>query len=99
MRDQLYVALDALGGLPPQVLNAVAEQVVAGLVMVVERCRDIIRYSPLLIKIAVWLKDFWPTQFSNGMGSHFFPHAEDDFTPRSEQAVFRHGSETGDRQP
>ncbi|KAF8498362.1 Sec7-domain-containing protein [Gautieria morchelliformis] len=43
MRDQLYVALDALGGLPPQVLNAVAEQVLAGLVLVVQRCRDIIR--------------------------------------------------------
>ncbi|KAF8577240.1 Sec7-domain-containing protein [Ramaria rubella] len=42
MRDQLYVALDALGGLPPPVLNAVAEQVVAGLVMVVQRYRDII---------------------------------------------------------
>lgn len=43
MRDQLYVALDALGGLPPQVLNAVAEQVLAGLVLVVQRRQDIIR--------------------------------------------------------
>lgn len=47
MRDQLYVALDALGGLPHGVLNAVAEQVVAGLVMVVQRYRDIIRYELL----------------------------------------------------
>lgn len=43
MRDQLYVALDALGGLPPRVLNAVAEQVLAGLVLVVQRRQDIIR--------------------------------------------------------
>ncbi|KAF8522156.1 hypothetical protein BU17DRAFT_45284 [Hysterangium stoloniferum] len=42
LRDQLYVALDALGGLPPQVLNAVAEQVVAGLALVVQRYRHII---------------------------------------------------------
>jgi len=48
MRDQLYLALDALGGLPPLVLNAAAEQVVAGLAMVVQRYRDIIRY-PLLL--------------------------------------------------
>lgn len=43
MRDQLYVALDVLGGLPSQVLNAVAEQVLAGLVLFVQRCRDVIR--------------------------------------------------------
>jgi len=42
MRDQLYLALDALGALPPSVLNAAAEQVVAGPILIVQRFRHII---------------------------------------------------------
>jgi hypothetical protein len=67
MRDQLYVALDALGGLPPRVLNAVAEQVLAGLVLVVQRCRDIIRS----VLLGQWLltneaKEPWPDRRQSG---------------------------------
>ncbi|KZV94082.1 hypothetical protein EXIGLDRAFT_673441 [Exidia glandulosa HHB12029] len=35
LRDQLYVALDVLGGLRPEVSNAVAEQIISGLALVV----------------------------------------------------------------
>lgn len=88
MRDQLYVALDALGGLPPLVLNAVAEQVVAGLVMVVQRYRDIIRYHPLVFEVFAQLKHILASQISNGMGPCLFPHSRDNITSSSEQAVF-----------
>jgi len=36
LRDQLYVALDLLGGLNPDVTNAVAEQIISGLALVVK---------------------------------------------------------------
>jgi len=43
MREQLYVALDMLGGLPPEIMNSVAEQVVSGLTLVVNGHTDVIR--------------------------------------------------------
>ncbi|KIJ34647.1 hypothetical protein M422DRAFT_782793 [Sphaerobolus stellatus SS14] len=43
MRDQLYLALDVVGSLPPSVLNGVAEQVVAGVILIVQRYRRMIR--------------------------------------------------------
>jgi brefeldin A-resistance guanine nucleotide exchange factor 1 len=48
MRDQLYLALDALGGLPSGVLSGVAEQVVAGVALIVQRHRGIIRLELII---------------------------------------------------
>ncbi|KAL0947345.1 hypothetical protein HGRIS_013462 [Hohenbuehelia grisea] len=43
LRDQIYVSFDLLAGLPPQVSNAVAEQVIAGVVLIVQKHREIIK--------------------------------------------------------
>ncbi|EJD53363.1 Sec7-domain-containing protein [Auricularia subglabra TFB-10046 SS5] len=43
LRDQLYVALDVLGGLQIDVVNAVAEQIISGLVLVVRGHSNVIR--------------------------------------------------------
>ncbi|THH10280.1 hypothetical protein EW145_g1429 [Phellinidium pouzarii] len=43
LRDQLYVSLDLLGNLPPSVTTSVGEQVIAGLVQLVQTHREIIR--------------------------------------------------------
>lgn len=45
LRDQLYVALDVLGGLRPEVSNAVAEQIISGLALVVRGHHTVIRYA------------------------------------------------------
>ncbi|KAF8163113.1 Sec7-like domain is implicated in guanine nucleotide exchange function [Crassisporium funariophilum] len=42
-RDQIYVAFDLLAGLPPTVANSVGEQVIAGLILVIQKYKDIIR--------------------------------------------------------
>ncbi|KAF8906002.1 Sec7-like domain is implicated in guanine nucleotide exchange function [Gymnopilus junonius] len=42
LRDQVYVAFDLLTGLPPSVSNLVGEQVVAGLILVIQKNKDII---------------------------------------------------------
>ncbi|CAE6422889.1 unnamed protein product [Rhizoctonia solani] len=36
LRDQIYISLDTLGGLPPMVFNTVTEQIVAGLALLVQ---------------------------------------------------------------
>ncbi|CUA75851.1 putative protein C211,03 [Schizosaccharomyces pombe 972h-] [Rhizoctonia solani] len=36
LRDQIYISLDTLGGLPPIVFNTVTEQIVAGLALLVQ---------------------------------------------------------------
>ncbi|CAE6485000.1 unnamed protein product [Rhizoctonia solani] len=36
LRDQIYISLDILGGLPPMVFNTVTEQIVAGLALLVQ---------------------------------------------------------------
>ncbi|KAH7926301.1 Sec7-domain-containing protein [Leucogyrophana mollusca] len=41
LRDQLYISLDLLAGLPPFVANSVAEQVVAGVSLIIQH-RDIV---------------------------------------------------------
>ena len=46
--DQVYVAFDLLAGLSPTVANSVGEQVMAGLILVFQKHKDIIRYSFLL---------------------------------------------------
>ncbi|KAH9484177.1 hypothetical protein JR316_0003657 [Psilocybe cubensis] len=43
LRDQVYVAFDLLGGLPPSISNLVGEQVIAGLILVIQKHKDIIR--------------------------------------------------------
>ncbi|TFK54814.1 Sec7-domain-containing protein [Heliocybe sulcata] len=43
LRDQIYVSIDLLGGLPPNVLNSVGEQVVAGLDFIFKKHQDIAR--------------------------------------------------------
>lgn len=47
-RDQVYVAFDLLAGLSPTVANSVGEQVMAGLILVFQKHKDIIRYFFLL---------------------------------------------------
>ncbi|GAB1521661.1 GDP/GTP exchange factor for ARF [Rhizoctonia solani] len=42
LRDQIYISLDTLGGLPPPVFNAVTEQIVAGLALLVQEHPTII---------------------------------------------------------
>lgn len=43
LRDQLYIALDLLNGLPSQVLAAVAEQLITGLSVLTKDHRNVIR--------------------------------------------------------
>ncbi|KAI9452317.1 Sec7-like domain protein [Russula earlei] len=42
LRDQIYLSFDLLGGLPPVVANSVAEQIISGLVLVVQNHREVI---------------------------------------------------------
>ncbi|KAH9030672.1 Sec7-like domain is implicated in guanine nucleotide exchange function [Lactarius pseudohatsudake] len=42
LRDQIYLSFDLLGGLPPAVANSVAEQVISGLVLIVQNHREVI---------------------------------------------------------
>lgn len=43
LRDQLFVALDTIGGLPPDVLSAVSQPLVDGLAMLLQKHRSAIR--------------------------------------------------------
>ncbi|PPQ64019.1 hypothetical protein CVT24_009393 [Panaeolus cyanescens] len=43
LRDQVYVAFDLLAGLPPSVSNLIGEQVMAGLILVLQKHEDILR--------------------------------------------------------
>ncbi len=43
LRDQVYVAFDSLACLPSSVSNLVGEQVIAGLILVMQKQKDIIR--------------------------------------------------------
>ncbi|KAI0721619.1 Sec7-domain-containing protein [Cerioporus squamosus] len=43
LRDQIYLSFDLLARLPPTVESAVAEQVVAGLTLILQQHRDIVR--------------------------------------------------------
>ncbi|KAF8329795.1 uncharacterized protein EI90DRAFT_3062037 [Cantharellus anzutake] len=42
LRDQLYIALDLLGGLPLPIVNAVAEQLISGVALIVRKHREVI---------------------------------------------------------
>lgn len=41
--DQLYVSFDLLAGLKPAIANSVAEQIISGLVLIVQKHRSVIR--------------------------------------------------------
>lgn len=43
MRDQVFIAMDTLGGLPTRVFNQVAEQIISGVTVIVERHIQIIK--------------------------------------------------------
>ena len=43
LRDQIYVSFDLISGLPQSVVSSVGEQVVAGVILIVQKHRDIIR--------------------------------------------------------
>ncbi|TRM59389.1 hypothetical protein BD626DRAFT_550235 [Schizophyllum amplum] len=43
LRDQIYVSFDLLAGLPPNVASSVAEQIIAGVMLIVHKHGDIIR--------------------------------------------------------
>jgi len=42
LRDQIYLSFDLLGGLPPVVANSVAEQIISGLILIVQNHREVI---------------------------------------------------------
>ncbi|KAI0273816.1 hypothetical protein BC834DRAFT_855713 [Gloeopeniophorella convolvens] len=42
LRDQIYLSFDLLGGLPPPVASSVAEQIISGLVLIVQNHRGVI---------------------------------------------------------
>ncbi|KAF5372839.1 hypothetical protein D9758_001701 [Tetrapyrgos nigripes] len=42
-RDQIYLSLDLLSDLPTTIMNSVAEQIIAGVILLVQKHRDIIR--------------------------------------------------------
>jgi golgi-specific brefeldin A-resistance guanine nucleotide exchange factor 1 len=42
LRDQIFLAIDLLGGLPPVVANSVAEQIMSGLIVIVQNHREVI---------------------------------------------------------
>lgn len=43
LRDQIYVSFDLISGLPRSVVSSVGEQVVAGVILIVQKHRDIVR--------------------------------------------------------
>ncbi|KAG7086681.1 hypothetical protein E1B28_002619 [Marasmius oreades] len=43
LRDQLYLSFDLLSGLPPATANSVAEQVISGVMLLIQKHRDVIR--------------------------------------------------------
>ncbi|KAJ3741888.1 hypothetical protein DFH05DRAFT_1503047 [Lentinula detonsa] len=43
LRDQIYVSLDLLSGLPPDLASSVAEQIVVGVILLVQKYREIIK--------------------------------------------------------
>ncbi|KAK0448274.1 uncharacterized protein EV420DRAFT_1567117 [Desarmillaria tabescens] len=42
LRDQIYVSFDLLSGLTPAIANSVAEQVISGVILIVQKHRDVI---------------------------------------------------------
>jgi golgi-specific brefeldin A-resistance guanine nucleotide exchange factor 1 len=42
LRDQIFLSFDLLGGLPPVVANSVAEQIISGLILIVQNHREVI---------------------------------------------------------
>jgi brefeldin A-resistance guanine nucleotide exchange factor 1 len=42
LRDQIYLSFDLLGGLPPVVASSVAEQIISGLILIVQNHREVI---------------------------------------------------------
>jgi hypothetical protein len=45
LRDQIYVSFDLLAGLPPTVAGSVTDQVVSGVILIVQKHKDIIRFA------------------------------------------------------
>ncbi|THV07859.1 Sec7-domain-containing protein [Dendrothele bispora CBS 962.96] len=43
LRDQIYLSLDLLSGLPSTIINSVAEQIIAGVILLVQKHRGVIR--------------------------------------------------------
>ncbi len=48
LRDQIYVSFDLLSGLTPAIANSVAEQVISGVILIVQKHRDVIRSALIL---------------------------------------------------
>lgn len=51
LRDQIYVSFDILAGLPSTVAASVAEQVISGVILIVQKHRDIIGSVIFLYKV------------------------------------------------
>lgn len=63
MRDQLYIALDLIGRFPPSIAFSAAEQIVTGVVPLIQK-PDIVRQVLRLLNSRVW-SDFDSLQFAN----------------------------------
>jgi brefeldin A-resistance guanine nucleotide exchange factor 1 len=51
LRDQLYIALDALRSLPASALNAVSEQLMSGIAKILEKERTVVKLVVLLLEV------------------------------------------------
>jgi brefeldin A-resistance guanine nucleotide exchange factor 1 len=52
LRDQVYVSFDILSGLPPAVAGSVAEQVISGVILIVQKHRGIIRCDIISLELS-----------------------------------------------
>ncbi|KAF9518905.1 hypothetical protein BS47DRAFT_1379647 [Hydnum rufescens UP504] len=59
LRDQLYIALDLLGSLPPVIVSAVAEQLTAGIALIIKQHRDVISSSTEWGLVFALIKESW----------------------------------------
>ena len=66
MRDQIYISLDLLGGLPPVVANSVAEQIVSGIALIVQTHREVITYA-YAVNVSLNLLNYFLARKRNGI--------------------------------
>jgi hypothetical protein len=81
LRDQLYIALDALRSLPASALNAVSEQLMSGIAKILEKERTVVKSVVLLSEVSCAYRLFSGhkpngalLQHSSGLQSHILKH-------------------------
>lgn len=86
MRDQLYIALDLIGRFPPSIAFSAAEQIVAGVVPLIQK-PDIVRQVLRWLNSSVWF-DFDSLQFANRVDDHLLNIPRHRRTPRGGENYF-----------